>query len=133
VLRDRLSLVLDQDFSSSGGIDFLVKVLNKVDRATEKTILESLDEDDPELADDNRKLMFVFEKSPCGRPLDPARAQGSGHQGLALALKGASDEVKERVYRNMSYVEPRCSRTTPICSARCGCARSRRRSSASCR
>jgi len=59
VLERKLSSVLSQDFTTAGGIKALVDVLNQVDRSTERTILESLDEQNPELADEVRKLMFV--------------------------------------------------------------------------
>ena len=61
VIEQKLSTVLSTEFSQVGGVESLVALLNRVDRATEKSILENLDETDPELADEIRKKMFVFE------------------------------------------------------------------------
>jgi len=61
VLRDRLLSIGGQDYTAAGGIDALVDILNRVDRATEKTILEDLEEQDPVLAEEVKKLMFVFD------------------------------------------------------------------------
>jgi flagellar motor switch protein FliG len=103
VLKRRLASVLNRDFTSVGGIEFLVKILNKVDRGTEKSILESLEEMNPDLAAQVRKLMFVFEDlvtlddrslQRVLREVDP--------KDLALALKGASDELRKKVFRNLS-------------------------------
>src|SRR5690606_19846886 len=60
-LEKKLSAFVTQDVTPAGGIDVAVEVLNRVDRATEKWIMESLEEDDPELAEEIRKRMFVFE------------------------------------------------------------------------
>lgn len=103
VLKRRLASVLNRDFTSVGGIDFLVKIINKVDRGTEKSILENLEEMNPDLAAQVRKLMFVFEDlvtlddrslQRVLREVDP--------KDLALALKGASDELRKKVFRNLS-------------------------------
>ncbi len=103
VLKKKLSLVLNQDYSASGGVDFLVKVLTQVDRGAEKTILEFLEESNPALAEEVRKMMFVFEDIIL---LDDRSIQRVLREvdtrDLALALKGTSDEVKERVFRNIS-------------------------------
>ncbi|MER3406049.1 MAG: flagellar motor switch protein FliG [Chloroflexota bacterium] len=103
VLKRRLASVLNRDFTSVGGIDFLVKIINKVDRGTEKSILENLEQMNPDLAAQVRKLMFVFEDlvtlddrslQRVLREVDP--------KDLALALKGASDELRKKVFRNLS-------------------------------
>lgn len=102
-LRKRLSSVLSQDYSSVGGVEFLVKVLVQVNRATEKTIMASLEESDPALADEVRKQMFVFEDVV---KLDDRSIQRVlreiDNKDLGLALRGASEEVKEKVFKNMS-------------------------------
>ncbi|MGI5836432.1 MAG: flagellar motor switch protein FliG [Chloroflexota bacterium] len=102
-LKKRLSSVLSQDYSSVGGVEFLVKVLTQVNRSTEKTIMQSLEETDPALAEEVRKQMFVFEDII---KLDDRSIQRVLREidtkDLALALKGASEEVKNRIFKNMS-------------------------------
>ncbi len=104
VLERKLSsAVMSQAFTSVGGVKSLVEVLNFVDRTTEKTILESLTDNSPELADEIKKLMFVFEDI---LTLDDASIQKvmrevDGKE-LALALKGVGDEVQARIFKNMS-------------------------------
>lgn len=61
VLERKLSSLVNQDYTIVGGIDSIVNILNSVDRATEKRIMESLEVDEPELAEEIRKKMFVFE------------------------------------------------------------------------
>ena len=61
VLERKLSSTVTQDFTETGGVDAVVEVLNGVDRTTEKTILDTLEIQDPELAEEIRKRMFVFE------------------------------------------------------------------------
>ncbi len=103
VLQERLSSVVQQDFAAAGGIQSLVDILNNVDRGTEKLILEELEKDDPKLVDEIRKLMFIFEDVTA---LDNASIQRIirevDQKDLALALKGSSEEVKERIFRNVS-------------------------------
>lgn len=103
VLERKLSSVVSQSFTAVGGVKSLVEVLNFVDRSTEKTILESLSENNPELADEVKKLMFVFEDITL---LDDAAIQKVLREvdtkELALALKSVSDEVQNRIYKNMS-------------------------------
>jgi len=103
VIEQKLSTVLSTEFSQVGGVESLVDLLNLVDRATEKSILENLDETDPELAEEIRKKMFVFEDI---KMLDDRSIQQVLREvetkDLALALKSATDEVQERIYKNMS-------------------------------
>ncbi len=104
VLERKLSsAVVSQSFSAVGGVKSLVEVLNWVDRTTEKTIMESLTENNPELADEVKKLMFVFEDIVM---LDDSSIQKvlrevDGKE-LALALKGVTEEVQNRIFKNMS-------------------------------
>lgn len=102
-LKKRLSSVLSQDYSSVGGVEFLVKVLTQVNRSTEKTIMQSLEETDPALAEEVRKQMFVFEDVI---KLDDRSIQRVLREvdtkDMALALRGASEEVKARIFKNMS-------------------------------
>ena len=102
-LEKRLSSFVTEDFSVAGGLEAAVNVLNNVDRGTEKTILDALEESDPDLVDEIRKRMFVFE--------DIVRLDDRSIQQVfrevesrvwALALKTAGEEVSERIYRNIS-------------------------------
>lgn len=103
LLEQKLSNFATADFTPAGGIDVAVDVLNRVDRATEKRIIESLEEDDPELAEEIKKRMFVFEDIVS---LDDRYirlvVREVDTRDWALALKTASEEVAERIFRNMS-------------------------------
>ncbi|HDS30766.1 MAG TPA: flagellar motor switch protein FliG [Firmicutes bacterium] len=103
VMEKNLAAILSQEFSTAGGVSALVEVLNRVDRATEKAILESLADRDPELAEQIKNLMFVFEDIV---HLDDRSVQQVLREvdtkELSLALKGVSDEVAQKVFRNMS-------------------------------
>lgn len=103
ILEKKLSSTVTQDFTETGGIETLVEVLNGVDRSTERTILEALEVQDPELAEEVKKRMFVFEDIVT---LDNRAIQrvirDVDNNDLMLALKVASDEVKEIVFKNMS-------------------------------
>ncbi len=102
-LEARLSNMLMQSFEKIGGVETVAEMLNLVDRTTEKGIMEGLEAEDPDLVEEIRRLMFVFE--------DILLVNDKGIQAvlkeiendeLALALKTASDELKEKVFRNMS-------------------------------
>ena len=103
VLERKLSTLASEDFTSAGGIDSIVEVLNNVDRGTEKIIIEALEEEDPELAEEIKKRMFVFEDIVL---LDDRSIQKVlrevDTQDLAKALKGVDAEVQEKIFRNMS-------------------------------
>ncbi len=103
ILERNLSQAGMQDFAQSGGIEAVVQVLNGVDRTTERTILDTLEIQDPELAEEIKKRMFVFEDIVT---LDARAIQRIirevSNEGLLLALKVSSDDVKDMVYRNMS-------------------------------
>lgn len=103
VLERNLSSSLTEDYTQTGGIQAVVEVLNGVDRSTEKTILDALEEKDPELAGEIKKRMFVFEDIVI---LDDRAIQRVirevENEDLRLALKVASDEVKNVVFKNMS-------------------------------
>jgi flagellar motor switch protein FliG len=103
VLEQKLSSTVTHDYTTAGGIEAIVKILNGVDRSTERTILDSLEIRDPELAEEIKKRMFVFE--------DIVRIDNRSIQriirdvdaaDLQLALKVASEEVREVIFRNMS-------------------------------
>ena len=61
MLERKLSSLVTQDFTTAGGVKAIVEVLNRVDRTTEKSIIETLEVDNPELAEEIKRLMFVFE------------------------------------------------------------------------
>ena len=104
ILERKLSSVLQSsDLSTAGGVQALVDILNRSDRGTERLILESLEYEDVELADEVRQLMFVFED--IGQ-LDDRSVQLVLRQvdakDLAVALKGVRTDVREKILRNMS-------------------------------
>ena len=103
VLEKKLSTLSSEDYTSAGGVESIVEILNLVDRSTEKSIIESLEEEDPELAEDIKKRMFVFEDivmlddraiQKVLREVDTAE--------LAKALKAVDSEVQDKIFRNMS-------------------------------
>lgn len=102
-LERRLASFVRQDFTVIGGIDVAVDVLNRVDRQTERTILEALEEEDPDLAEEIRLRMFVFEDLVTldDRSIQKVIAEVETAQ-WALALKTASEHVSQRVFQNMS-------------------------------
>jgi len=103
VLERKLSTLASEDYASAGGIDSIVEVLNNVDRGTEKIIIEALEEDDPELAEEIKKRMFVFEDIVL---LDDRSIQKVlrevDQNDLGKALKGVDTEVQEKIFKNMS-------------------------------
>lgn len=103
VLEQKLSSTVTQDYTNAGGIQSIVQILNGVDRTTERTILDALEIQDPELAEEIKKRMFVFEDIV---GLDNRSIQrvirDIENADLQLALKVASEEVKEVIFRNMS-------------------------------
>lgn len=103
MLEQKLSATFTRDYTKTGGIETVVEVLNDVDRTTEKTILDNLSARDPELAEEIKKRMFVFEDIVT---LDNRAIQlvirECDNQDLLLALKAASDEVRQVIFNNMS-------------------------------
>lgn len=103
ILEQKLSSTVTQDYTQTGGIQAVVEVLNGVDRSTERTILDALEIQDPELAEEIKKRMFVFEDIVT---LDNRAIQRVirevENDDLRLALKVASEEVQEIVFSNMS-------------------------------
>jgi len=103
VLEKKLASLVQQDFTVAGGIATLVEILNRVDRGTEKVILEDLEAQDHELADEIRKRMFVFEDIINLDDVSIRRVlREIDVKDLTLALKGSSDEVADRIFRNLS-------------------------------
>lgn len=103
VLERQMASVVTEDYTSAGGIQAVVNILNNVDRGTEKNIIEALEVDNPELAEEIRRRMFVFEDV---LTLDNRSIQRIfrevDNNDLTLALKGASEDVKKRIFENMS-------------------------------
>ena len=103
VLERKLSSLATQDFTTAGGVDAIVEMLNRVDRTTERTIIENLEVQNPELAEEIKRKMFVFEDIVM---LDDRSLQmvlrEIDQKDLALALKASSGEVGEKIYKNMS-------------------------------
>lgn len=103
VLESKLSSLVNQDYTIIGGVDAVVEILNTVDRGTEKHIMETLEVDEPELADEIRKKMFVFEDILL---LDDRSIQrvlrDVDNNDLAIACKGSAEEVQNAIFNNMS-------------------------------
>ena len=103
VLENRLSGVSNKDFTSTGGIKDLVSILNMVDRGTEKRIIEALENEDPNLAEEVKKMLFVFEDIITLDDHSIQRImQEVDFKDLALALKGANKEVGDKIFKNLS-------------------------------
>ncbi len=103
VLESKISSLVNQDYTIIGGVDSIVEILNTVDRGTEKHIMETLEVDEPELADEIRKKMFVFEDVLL---LDDRAIQrvlrDVDNNDLAMALKGANEQVQAAIFKNLS-------------------------------
>ncbi|MFT3786066.1 MAG: flagellar motor switch protein FliG [Tepidisphaeraceae bacterium] len=102
-LEHRLSDIVSQTFEKAGGVNTVAEMLNLADRSSEKAIMEGLEAEDPDLVEQIRRLMFVFE--------DIGSVNDKGIQSvlkeiendtLALALKTASDDLKQKIFKNMS-------------------------------
>ena len=103
VLEQKLSSVVTNEYATAGGIESIVDVLNQVDRGTEKNILDNLETDNPDLAEEIRQRMFVFEDiTVLSDQAIQLVVRQVETQDLALALKTASDAVKEKLLGNMS-------------------------------
>ncbi len=103
VLESKLASLVNQDYTIIGGVDAVVDILNTVDRGTEKHIMETLEVEEPELADEIRKKMFVFEDILL---LDDRAIQrvlrDVENSDLGLALKSANDQVQSAIFNNLS-------------------------------
>ncbi|MDR2392628.1 MAG: flagellar motor switch protein FliG [Treponema sp.] len=103
VLEKKLSTLSSEDYTAAGGVESIVEILNLVDRTSEKQIIEALEGEDPELAEEIKKRMFVFEDIVM---IDDKSIQkilrevDSGE--LAKALKSVDAEVQDKIFRNMS-------------------------------
>ena len=99
----KLSSLVTEDYTTVGGIDSIVEIINLVDRGTEKNIMETLDMDDPELAEIIKKKMFVFEDilTLDNRSIQRILREVDNHE-LAIALKGSVQEVRDLIFSNIS-------------------------------
>jgi flagellar motor switch protein FliG len=96
-------MLVTSELQDVGGVERLAEILNWADRATEKNILENLEEEDPELVEQVRRLMFVFEDIILvnDKGIQAMLKEVDNHE-LALALKTASEELKTKIFDNMS-------------------------------
>jgi flagellar motor switch protein FliG len=103
VLERKLSSLVTQDFTTAGGVKAIVEILNRVDRTSEKAIIETLEVDNPELTEEIKKLMFVFEDIVM---IDDRSIQrilrDVDNKDLSLSLKATPKEVADKVFKNMS-------------------------------
>lgn len=102
-LQSRMLSTINQQLEKAGGVPIVAEILNLTDRMTNRGILENLEEEDNELADEIRRLMFVFD--------DLLKLDNKAIQSLlkevdnsqwALALKGASEEIRDKILGNLS-------------------------------
>jgi flagellar motor switch protein FliG len=103
VLERKLSSLVNQDYTIVGGVDSIVDILNTVDRGTEKHIMETLEIEEPELADEIRRKMFVFEDilSLDDKSIQRVLREVDNNE-LAVALKGSNEEVQTVIFNNLS-------------------------------
>ena len=103
VLERKLASLVNQDYTIVGGVDNIVDILNTVDRSTEKHIMETLEIDEPELADEIRRKMFVFEDiiSLDDRSIQTVLRDVDNND-LAVALKNCNEQVQSVIFNNLS-------------------------------
>ena len=103
VLESKLASLINQDYTIIGGVDAVVDILNTVDRGTEKHIMETLEIEEPELADEIRKKMFVFEDILLleDRAIQRVLREVDNND-LAIALKSANEQVQTAIFNNLS-------------------------------
>jgi flagellar motor switch protein FliG len=103
ILERKLASLVNQDYTIVGGVDSIVEILNTVDRGTERHIMETLEIEEPELADEIRKKMFVFEDilSLDDKSIQRVLREVDNNE-LAVALKGSNDEVQNVIFNNLS-------------------------------
>ena len=103
VLERKLASLVNQDYTIVGGVDAIVEILNTVDRGTEKHIIETLEIEEPELADEIRRKMFVFEDilSLDDKSIQRVLREVDNNE-IAMALKGSTEEVQTVIFNNLS-------------------------------
>lgn len=102
-LESRMSSVMSQSFENAGGVSSVAEILNVTDRATERSLLENLAQEDPDLVEEIRRLMFVFDdiNKLSDKDVQTVLKNVEAAQ-WAMALKGASEELKSKILGNMS-------------------------------
>ena len=103
VLEKKVSSIIGQEATQAGGPKALVDLLNRVDRSTERLIIENLSDTAPELADTVRNMMFVFEDVVVleDKAIQAIMKEVDAKE-LATALKGVNANVQQKIYKNMS-------------------------------
>ncbi len=103
VLERKLASLVNQDYTTVGGVDAIVNILNAVDRSTEKHIMETLEIEEPELADEIRRKMFVFEDilTLDNRAIQTVLREVDNNE-LAIALKSTNEQVQQVIFDNLS-------------------------------
>ena len=103
IMERKFASVMSMDFAQAGGVDYIAEIMNNIDRSSEKLIFDELEKKDPELADDIKKRMFVFEDITI---LDSMSIQAFlrevDNHDLVYALKAANQEVADVIFANMS-------------------------------
>jgi len=103
IVESKFSSVVVQDFSKAGGVESLANILNRADRATERNVIELLEVQNPDLAEEVRELMFVFEDIVNLEDRAIQRIlREVDTKDLAMSLKGTKEDVKEKIFKNMS-------------------------------
>ena len=102
-LESRVASLMSQQFKKAGGVPSVAQILNVVDRATERTLMENLAQEDKELVEEIRRLMFVFDDiGRLGNREIQILLKNVESSQWAMALKGASEELKTKITSNMS-------------------------------
>ena len=102
-LENRMSSMMNQKLENTGGVGSVAEILNVIDRQTGRDIMDNLAQDDPELVEEIQRLMFVFEDIlKLADPDIQAVLKNVESSQWAIALKGASEDLKEKIFRNMS-------------------------------
>lgn len=102
-LESRMASVMSQSYENAGGVESVANILNVTDRATERALLENLAQEDPDLVEEIRRLMFIFEDITKLSDKDVQSVLKNVESAQwAMALKGASEELKEKILGNMS-------------------------------
>ena len=102
-LENRMAAVVSQSFENAGGLPAVAEILNVIGRQNERTILENMAQDDAELVEEIRRLMFVFEDITKLSDKDIQSILKNVETGQwAISLKGSSEELKKKILGNMS-------------------------------
>jgi len=102
-LERRMASVMSQSFENAGGVPAAAEILNLTDRSTERSLMENLGQEDPELVEEIRRLMFVFDDitSMADKDVQTVLKNVENSQ-WAMAMKGSSEQLKSKILGNMS-------------------------------